>query len=665
MATTRSRPRGRESARPSTGGVVAEHATKIYSVAVSAVVVIIAFLALTGTGHVIDAATQDFMLYYAGVFTLIALCASVALGLVATDRMILNPGHRIWVQSAHRAASFGALTFLIIHIVTEILAQRVHVLDAFVPFLSPFRTFYIGLGTIASDLILLLVITGILRKRFTANGNAWRWRAIHYASYVAFVFGVWHGLLGGRPGKPYVDWSYGFVVAFVALGLAVRILANSLRPKENLSGPPVPESAGSGSAPMRAASMFAQLSLARAAASQTALNARSGPQPMLTAPVGDWNERPATRPRTAVAALPAAGPGSDGRPPLYEPGYEGPPRYLGAPRSGNTGPQPRLATGPQPRLATGPQPRAATGPMPRATGSYPTGSYPAGSLPGTGPLPRTTGSYPTGRTRQGRCRGPRRGRCRARTRAPCHRPGMPRGVAAPGAPRARGRGQPPGRCHGPQVRRPDRAPVPCRAPPPGRCRAPRRARCRGRRAGRIHGRRPGRCRGQEPDPCPGRPPGRCRAPRRVRCRGPRPDQGPGRARARRRASGRPQCPGHRGRPGRRGRTAGTGTVASRTATAGLGGRRRATRRTGQSVTAATSSGTTTCRRGTAARPSPIPASGTASPGLACPATAAPAIRTVVVTTSDEPEFPDRTRRAADHADRGCPDDGRPGPDDAA
>ena len=408
MATTRSRPRGRESARPSTGGVVAEHATKIYSVAVSAVVVIIAFLALTGTGHVIDAATQSFMLYYAGVFTLIALCASVALGLVATDRMILNPGHRIWVQSAHRAASFGALTFLVIHIVTEILAQRVHVLDAFVPFLSPFRTFYIGLGTIASDLILLLVITGILRKRFTANGSAWRWRAIHYASYLAFVFGVWHGLLGGRPGKPYVDWSYGFVVAFVALGLAVRILANSMRPKENLSGPPVPDSAGSGSAPMRAASMFAQLSLARAAASQTALNARSGPQPMLTAPVGDWNERPATGPRAAVAALPAAGPGSDGRPPLYEPGYEGPPRYMGAPRSGTTGPQPRLATGPQPRLATGPQPRAATGPMPRATGSYPAashaaGSYPAGSYPAgsypAGALPRaTTGPMPRAAT---------------------------------------------------------------------------------------------------------------------------------------------------------------------------------------------------------------------------------------------------------------------------
>jgi len=116
VATTRSRPRGRESARPSSGGVAAEHATKIYGIAGGAIVVIVAFLALTSIGHVIDAATQHFMLFYAGVFALIALCASVGLGLVATDRMVLTPGHRIFVQSAHRAVSFGAVAFLIVHI---------------------------------------------------------------------------------------------------------------------------------------------------------------------------------------------------------------------------------------------------------------------------------------------------------------------------------------------------------------------------------------------------------------------------------------------------------------------------------------------------------------------------------------------------------------------
>jgi len=135
VAPTRSRVRGREHARPSSGGVAAEHSTKIYAVSITGIIVIIGFLALAPAGHVIDAATQHFMLYYAGVFTLIGLSASVGLGLVATDRMFLNPAHRVFIQSAHRAASFGAVTFLIVHIITEILAQRVHVLDAVVPFL--------------------------------------------------------------------------------------------------------------------------------------------------------------------------------------------------------------------------------------------------------------------------------------------------------------------------------------------------------------------------------------------------------------------------------------------------------------------------------------------------------------------------------------------------
>jgi hypothetical protein len=378
VATTRSRPRGREQARPSTGGTTAEHATKIYTVAIASIVVIVAFLALTSVGHVIDAATQHFMLYYAGVFALIALCASVVLGLVATDRMFLNPGHRVFVQSAHRAASFGAVTFLIIHILTEILAQRVHALDAAVPFLSPFRTFYIGLGTIASDLIILLVITGIMRGRFNANGKAWRWRAIHYASYASFVFGVWHGLLGGRPGKPYVDWSYGFLVAFVLLALAVRVLSNSLRPKENLSSPPVDVGASSASAPMRAAAMFAQLGIMRGGSGYSALRAATGDQPVMSAPLS----------APVLTALPAGADTVDHGQPFYEPGYEGPPRYLGAPRATDSGPMPRAGTGPIPRAGTGPMPRAGTGPIPRAgTGPLPRAATGPMPMTGTGPFP--------------------------------------------------------------------------------------------------------------------------------------------------------------------------------------------------------------------------------------------------------------------------------------
>ncbi|HTU73720.1 MAG TPA: hypothetical protein VMG38_09395 [Trebonia sp.] len=431
MATTRSRPpRGREQARHASGGAAVEHSGKIYAVAIVGLIVIVAFLALTSMGHVVDAAVQHFMLFYAGVFALIGLCASVGLGLVATDRMLLGPGHRVFVQSAHRVVSFGALAFLVIHIVTEILAQRVHVVDAFIPFLSPFRTFYIGLGTIASDLILLIVITSIFRKRFTSKANAWKWRAIHYTAYVSFVFGVWHGLLGGRPGKPYVDWSYGFVVAFVALGLGVRILSNSLRPKETLSGPPVAESTGSGSAPMRAAAMFTQLKVVRdritagelagggfAGRATGPLLASAGQFQALPAGGRDTGAMPVTAALTAPVMEPAVAslaPGSrTGEQPVFEPGYVGPARYQGAPRHPSTGPMPRLeagslpgesagalpqgryGTGPLPRAATGPLPRAATGPMPRAA----TGPMPrANSMPATGPQRPPTGPMPRAAT---------------------------------------------------------------------------------------------------------------------------------------------------------------------------------------------------------------------------------------------------------------------------
>ncbi|MGD0605903.1 MAG: hypothetical protein ABSA53_20220 [Streptosporangiaceae bacterium] len=414
MPTTNSRSRGRQGMH-SGHGAAADHRRKIVATVVAAIVVILFVLVVTTAGHDIDAATQHFMLFYAGVFALIGLTASVVVGLLATDRTVMKPGHRVMAQAVHRAVSFGALAFLVIHIVTEILAQRVHVIDAFIPFLSPFRTFYIGLGTIASDLILLIVVTSILRKRFTAHGKAWRWRAIHYSAYAAFVFGVLHGLLGGRDAKPYVDWSYGFAIAVTALGLAIRFLAISLRPKESLSSAPGQDrTRAPGSSPLHTAALsmaqaqlggtiqvlpaggvnpgmssgpWAPLPAAPASAWSSssdpfpsgpfpALGPAPGPayatsgaypanpadpsfsaygsaeayrelgfRPLGAPPYGDdaaagrgGRPYPVTEPPMSAPGRPAAmtGQGPAARQPLYEPEYDGPPRFVGAPR-GNLG----------------------------------------------------------------------------------------------------------------------------------------------------------------------------------------------------------------------------------------------------------------------------------------------------------------------------------------
>jgi hypothetical protein len=192
---------------------------------VAALAVALAAGAMTGTGHVIALAVQHFLLFYAGVFALVTLTASVAAGLAAADRVVMSPGGRIAAQAAHRAVSFAAVAFLAVHLVVEVLAGRSRPSDAVVPFLHPGRTFYLGLGTIASDLLVIIVVTGLLRGRFARVRPAWLWRALHAVAYLCWPLAIMHGLLAGRTAKPYVDWSYGACVAAVALALVFRIAA--------------------------------------------------------------------------------------------------------------------------------------------------------------------------------------------------------------------------------------------------------------------------------------------------------------------------------------------------------------------------------------------------------------------------------------------------------
>jgi DMSO/TMAO reductase YedYZ heme-binding membrane subunit len=177
-------------------------------------------------GTVLLAAVQRFMLAYAGVFALIALTATVAAGLAATDRVIMSPGCRVVAQAVHRALSLAAVGFLATHVALEVLAHRSAAVDAVAPFLASGRTFYVGLGTVASDLLLLIAVTGVARRRFATGWTA-MWRAVHVTAYLAWPLAVLHGLLAGRHAKPYVDWSYGACLAAVALALLVRLVAST------------------------------------------------------------------------------------------------------------------------------------------------------------------------------------------------------------------------------------------------------------------------------------------------------------------------------------------------------------------------------------------------------------------------------------------------------
>ena len=83
---------------------------------------------------------------------------------------------------------------------------------------------------------MLIIVTGILRRRFATASNPWLWRALHGTAYLCWPLAVLHGLLAGRLAKPYVDWSYGACLAAAGLALTMRFVA-TIRTRDTAAQP--------------------------------------------------------------------------------------------------------------------------------------------------------------------------------------------------------------------------------------------------------------------------------------------------------------------------------------------------------------------------------------------------------------------------------------------
>ncbi|MCF6472988.1 hypothetical protein FAF44_32030 [Nonomuraea sp. MG754425] len=209
--------------------------------------VVLSAFALTRTERGIALLGQGvgFLEFYAGVFALVLLTATVALGLLTTERVFLSPANRIRAQLAHKATALIGLAYLITHITLMISLGHVPPAAAVVPVAGV----YVGLGNLAFDLMVVAVVTGMLRGRFATRARPGVWRILHSAAYLAWPVGIMHGLTAGRPAAGWVAWSYVASMAAVGGALVVRVLATLRRPlilPEKVEGPAVTAPAAMG-----------------------------------------------------------------------------------------------------------------------------------------------------------------------------------------------------------------------------------------------------------------------------------------------------------------------------------------------------------------------------------------------------------------------------------
>ncbi|AGL18752.1 MFS transporter [Actinoplanes sp. N902-109] len=170
--------------------------------------------------------------FYMGVLTLVSLSITIMVGLVSTDRLVLTIRQRLLLQSTHRTTGVMAIAALGIHLWTKYAMGKMQFIDAFIPFLNPGKTLFIGFGTISGWVMVLVMWTGIARARFIGRGKPWMWRGIHSISYLIWPIALLHGLNAGRPAAVWVIVSYVVCVLMVLIGLAVRIAVSLNRKKD-------------------------------------------------------------------------------------------------------------------------------------------------------------------------------------------------------------------------------------------------------------------------------------------------------------------------------------------------------------------------------------------------------------------------------------------------
>ena len=160
-----------------------------------------------------------------GVVTLVLLTVVVALGIATRSGRPLPGLPRFAVAAVHRSASLLALVLLGLHVGTLLVDPyaQLKLVDVVVPFVGTYRPLWLGLGTLALDLLVALVVTSLMRHRIGRR----TWRGLHWLAYACWPVALMHGLGTGTDSGAL--WLRGIAAACAAAVLAALAWRTSER----------------------------------------------------------------------------------------------------------------------------------------------------------------------------------------------------------------------------------------------------------------------------------------------------------------------------------------------------------------------------------------------------------------------------------------------------
>ncbi len=156
-----------------------------------------------------------------GVTALVLLTVAVVVGIAArSGRALVLP--RVGLADLHRGAAVLATVAVTLHVsalVADPYAQ-LRMIDVVMPFGGGYRPVWVGFGTVAVDLLLAVLVSGLLRRYI---GPA-VFRAVHWSTYLLWPVALTHVLGAGTDAwEPWLLAVAGCCVVVVGAAVCWRV----------------------------------------------------------------------------------------------------------------------------------------------------------------------------------------------------------------------------------------------------------------------------------------------------------------------------------------------------------------------------------------------------------------------------------------------------------
>jgi methionine sulfoxide reductase heme-binding subunit len=131
----------------------------------------------------------------AGMIAYLLLWLSTIWGLAISSKIIDRLLHRSFTFDFHQVLSLLALGFLGLHVFILMADQYLpySLSQILVPFLSPYRPFWVGIGVLAFYISILVSVTFYMRQKIGMK----TFRLIHYTSLIGYLGATLHGIFAG------------------------------------------------------------------------------------------------------------------------------------------------------------------------------------------------------------------------------------------------------------------------------------------------------------------------------------------------------------------------------------------------------------------------------------------------------------------------------------